>query len=314
MILVDNRGSHDPRINLALEEFIVRNRDQGDYLLLYVNDPVVVIGKHQNPLDEVNFRYAREEGIPVLRRISGGGAVYHDRGNLNFSCITSHTPERHNNYAPFVAPVLSLLESFGVEAKLNNRNSLVLNDGRKFSGNAQFASRGRMLSHGTLLFESDLDRLTRVLDPDIQTEESRGVPSIRSRVVNLDAVLPSTITLDSLTASLLEAFAGENPVVEDLTREEWREVEELARSKYDSWEWNTGRTPRFLVHHNLGDAGRLKVKVKDGLIIEVDVEKGNASLRSWARDLPGRRYSHDFFAEELRKIEEEITPQPGERE
>ncbi|MGE3801730.1 MAG: biotin/lipoate A/B protein ligase family protein, partial [Candidatus Kapaibacterium sp.] len=242
MILIDNRNSSDPRVNLALEEYIVRTRKEGDYLLVYVNDPTVVIGKHQNVLEEVNHTFVGANGIRLVRRISGGGAVYHDEGNLNFSLITDHSPEKHNNYLPFLSPILDLLATMGVEGKLNNRNSLVLRDGRKFSGNAQFASRGRMMSHGTLLFDTNLTALTSVLSPEANVENSKAVQSVRSDVANLRDQLPGEIDQEAFTQELIRSYAGYSPTVEALAESEWREVEELARTKFDSWEWYFGRT------------------------------------------------------------------------
>ena len=229
MILIHNHNNYDPRLNLALEEFILRDRKEGDYLILYINEPSVIIGKHQNVMEEVGLRFVEEQGIPVVRRISGGGAVYHDLGNLNFSVITDHTPERHNNYESFLAPVISTLHTLGVESRLNNRNSLVLNDGRKFSGNAQFASRGRMVSHGTLLFNSNLDALAIALQPDALPLESRAVQSIRSHVVNLESVLESVISIEAFQQNIQQGFLQDELRVEDLTTTEWSRWKNLPK-------------------------------------------------------------------------------------
>ena len=307
MIRIDNHDSHDPRLNLALEEFLVRNRREGEYLLIYVNDPSVILGKHQNNLEEVDSRIADAGSIEVVRRISGGGAVYHDRGNINFSIITDHTPEKHNNYRPFLEPIIQLLHELGVESRLNNRNSLVLEDGRKFSGNAQFASRGRMISHGTLLFNADLDQLNRVLQPRSHPVESRAVQSIRSAVVNIGSVLPEQMDQKTFCDHLARAFVGGKKSVEQLTDQEWEEVRTLARTRYSSWEWNIGRTPQFVVRHTAPSGMPIRLTIKDGHIKDVSPD-GNQKERvveiaQFAEQLVGVEYNQEVIASLLATIE-----------
>lgn len=254
--------------------------------------------------------FALGEGIQVVRRISGGGAVYHDRGNLNFCIVTDHSPERHNNYRPFLKPVIDLLATLGVRAELNNRNSLVLADGRKFSGNAQFASRGRMLSHGTLLFDSDLEALTAALSPKVRLMESRAVQSIRSDVVNLRSVLPSGMTQKEFSDRLIREFSGGEPTVEGLSDGDWKEVTELAERKYASWEWNFGRTPRFVLRHTLPNGCSFELTVRDGVIEEVEIET-EREPEPWVpamKSLRGKRYEAAMLKEIL---DDMTTPNRG---
>lgn len=299
--LIDGGSSTDPRLNLALEEFVFRNFTEGEYLLLYVNAPSVILGKHQNMLEEVDPGFAEGQGIPVVRRISGGGAVYHDTGNLNFSVITAHDPAKHNNYESFVAPVIRALRLLGVEARLNSRNSLVAADGRKISGNAQFTSRGRMLSHGTLLFNSDLDALNAVLQPVVGEIESHAVQSVRSRVVNIGELLPEPMTMEDFRDHIARVCTGTEPGEEipqrRLTEEEWRKVQRLAEEKYGSWEWNIGRSPKFTVGHRIGggpEGGEhlVRLRVADGIIegVELASTESDPSLSDVLSGLPGRRY------------------------
>ena len=293
MIFIDNNNVTDPRINLALEEFAVRNFSDGEYLLLYVNMPTVVLGKHQNALEEIDLPYAAKNDIAVIRRISGGGAVYHDAGNLNFSVITDHRQGLHNNYQPFLAPVIATLAGWGVESRLNNRNSLVLADGRKVSGNAQFTSRGRMMSHGTLLFRSDLNMLNKVLLSKEKPVESRAVASVRSRVANLSEVLPPETSFEEFRGRVLEGFIGDTVQVRTLTDEEWRLVHELADEKYDRWEWNIGRSPQFVVQRDVnvrGESISVRLRVVDGMIAEVLLAEETGSTASDCSALVGRRY------------------------
>lgn len=296
LTLIEGGDSTDPRLNLALEEFVFRNFVEGEYLLLYINRPSVILGKHQNVLEEVDLSIAEERGIPVVRRISGGGAVYHDTGNLNFSVITAHDPKKHNNYESFLAPALAALRKLGVHAHLNTRNSVVVGDGRKISGNAQFTSRGRMLSHGTLLFNSDLDLLNAVLQPIGGDIESHAVQSVRSRVVNIVELLSAPMTIEEFRDHIARAYTGvgkDEPVpMRTLTIDEWDRVRSLALEKYGSWEWNIGRSPKFTITHRGVEQGvewSVRLRVADGIIEEAEVESGgNDSVT--AALLKGHRY------------------------
>src|SRR5512140_3117246 len=185
MLYVDNNGITDARLNLALEEHVLRNRiEDDDLLLFYVNAPAIIIGRNQNTIEEINADVVDERGIRVVRRISGGGAVYHDLGHLNFSFMTRDVRGRFNRYDRFNGPVVEVLREMGVPAEIGGRND-ILADGRKISGNAQFATAGRMFSHGTLLLDSNLDDVTTALKPKPGKVESKGVKSIRSRVANI---------------------------------------------------------------------------------------------------------------------------------
>src|SRR5690606_1555053 len=164
MIFIDNEGINDPRINLALEEFALRNfNPDNDYLLFYINEPSIIIGRNQNTLEEINFDYVEEKGLHVVRRVSGGGAVYHDFGNLNFSFINNHDVKSLNNFKKFTAPVIKVLKSLGLDAELKGRNDIQV-DEKKISGTAQFSTGKRMISHGTLLLDTDLGEVVNALN------------------------------------------------------------------------------------------------------------------------------------------------------
>ncbi|MRS04884.1 lipoate--protein ligase, partial [bacterium] len=164
MLFVDNLDEHDPAVNLALEEYMLRQSDlHEDLLLFYINEPSIIIGRHQNTLEEINRDYVEEHNIHIVRRLSGGGAVYHDLGNLNFSFITDYQAENFQNFRKFTEPVVRALSTLGVKAELTGRNDIQI-DERKVSGNAQYISRGRMVSHGTLLFNSDLSHVSDALN------------------------------------------------------------------------------------------------------------------------------------------------------
>ena len=181
-------GSRDPYYNLACEEYLLRYSDE-DVFMLWQNEPTVVLGKNQNIYAEVNLDYTEAKGIHVVRRITGGGAVYHDEGNVNYTFITSRERASVLDFAHFTAPIVAALEHWGVKAELSGRNDL-LADGLKFSGNAQHATDKRILHHGTLLFDSDLAVLSKALKPDTEKLRNKGIASVRSRVTNLKTLLP----------------------------------------------------------------------------------------------------------------------------
>lgn len=246
MRIVDNRDGRDPCLNLALEEFCVRRLGpEGPALLLYVNDPCVVIGKNQNPLEEADLHFLRRRGAPVVRRISGGGAVWQDPGNLNFALVVpyrSGTPLRRRE---FVTPVIEALRRLGIPAEPGERSGILL-EGRKISGGAQFATVRSALGHGTLLFDADLESLRSALRADAVGIESRAVPSVRSEVANLRDHLLEAWSFDRFRERFAREIAGDGVRLQ-LSDEQWNEVRDLADRQYRSWDWTWGRTPPFTV-------------------------------------------------------------------
>lgn len=247
MLFVDNRGITDARVNLALEEYVFRHKPtEDDVLLFYVNAPAIIIGRNQNTIEEINPDVVEARGIRVVRRVSGGGAVYHDLGNLNFSVMTAQVSGRFNRYDHFTQPVTDVLRELGVPAELSGRND-ILAGGRKISGNAQFARPDRMFSHGTLLFDSNLDEVTAALNPKPGKVESKGVKSIRSRVANISEFLREPITVDELRERIIERIFGTRdrariPTIE-LDDADWAAVHQLVATRYGAWSWNYGENP-----------------------------------------------------------------------
>ena len=276
MLLIDNKNITDPTINLALEEYCVRNLDmKNDYLLFYINAPSIIIGKHQNTIEEINPEYIKEKGIHVVRRISGGGAVYHDEGNLNFSFMTKHSHESIHNFRLFTGPVIKVLTELGINAVLNGRNDITVSD-RKISGNAQFTDTRSMFSHGTLLFDTKLEDVVNALNVKKEKIESKGIKSVRSRVANISEFLSRKMTMDEFKKNIIESvFAGrEDDFVFRLSNEQWDDVMKLSESKYRSWDWNYGRSPEFdLRKTKRFSFGQIdfRINVKDGIITEVRI-------------------------------------------
>ncbi len=190
MIFVPNEN-HDPRINLAIEQYLLQEMPLDEPILLfYINEPSIIIGRNQNTLEEINRDYVEENGIHVVRRLSGGGAVYHDFGNLNFSFIMPDDGDSFRDFAKVTQPIIQALHELGVAgAELKGRNDLVI-DGMKFSGNAMYATNGRMFAHGTIMFDSDINEVVNALKVKKDKIESKGIKSIRSRVTNIKPFLP----------------------------------------------------------------------------------------------------------------------------
>ena len=189
MIFVPNENN-DPRVNLAIETYLLTEMPLDEPILLfYINEPSIIIGRNQNTIEEINKEYVDEHGIHVVRRLSGGGAVYHDHGNLNFSFIMPDDGNSFRDFAKVTQPIIQALHDLGVEgAELKGRNDLVIND-MKFSGNAMYATNGRMFAHGTLMFDSDIDEVVNTLKVRKDKIESKGIKSVRSRVTNIKPFL-----------------------------------------------------------------------------------------------------------------------------
>jgi lipoate-protein ligase A len=298
MLFVDNRGVTDARRNLALEEYVLRHKPTAeDCLLFYVNAPAVIIGRNQNTVEEIDPAVVAERGITVVRRLSGGGAVYHDLGNLNFSFLTPYAPERFNRYDAFLGPVLAVLRDLGVPAELGGRNDVTAG-GRKISGNAQFTTLRRMFSHGTLLVDADLDAVTAALRPRPGKVESKGVKSVRSRVANISEF--AAVTVAELRARILERIFGTAdparlPVL-PMGDADWAAVDALVASKYGSPAWTYGEDPPSDVRRAVRTAaGELDVRlgVAGGRITAARVYgdfQGPEEVAGFERRLVGASY------------------------
>ncbi|MGN1387256.1 MAG: lipoate--protein ligase [Bacillus sp. (in: firmicutes)] len=252
MLFIDNKGITDPRINLAIEEYALKNLGEDEsYLLFYINEPSIIIGKNQNTIEEINTEYVESNGIKVVRRLSGGGAVYHDLGNLNFSFITKDDGDSFHNFQKFTEPVIKALEKMGVKAEISGRNDIMA-EGRKISGNAQFSTKGKMFSHGTLLFNSEMDHIVSALKVRKDKIESKGIKSIRSRVANISEFLKEPMSIEQFRLELLKnIFEGASEVPEYvLTEEDWKKIYKLSEERYQTWDWNYGKSPKFNVQNS----------------------------------------------------------------
>lgn len=271
MYFVDNKGITDPRINLAIEEYVLKNMDvdKDPFLLFYINEPSIIIGKNQNTVEEINTEFVDANGIHVVRRLSGGGAVYHDLGNLNYSFITKDDGDSFRNFKKFTEPVIKALGEMGVKAELLGRNDILV-EGRKVSGNAQFATQGRLFSHGTLMFDTEIERVVSALKVKKDKIESKGIKSIRSRVANISEFIEEPMTIEQFRMEILKSiFGGEEKIqYKELTDEDWDNIRALSAERYGNWNWNYGKSPKFNMQHS----HRFPV---GGIDVRLQVEKGN---------------------------------------
>jgi lipoate-protein ligase A len=310
MIFIENEGITDPRINLALEEYALRNFSaENDYLLFYINEPSIIIGRNQNTLEEINYDYVEENNIHIVRRVSGGGAVYHDFGNLNFSFITNHDVKSLNNFKKFTAPVIKVLNSLGLNTELKGRNDIQV-DEKKISGTAQFSTGKRMVSHGTLLFNTDLGEVANALNVKMSKIESKGHKSVRSRVANISEFLQKPLKIEAFRQLLLEGLYEESEPFESyhLTKEEWKAVHTLKDEKYDTWDWNFGRSPKFNIQRNkrfaVGEID-LRIFVEKGIIKDFKIFGdffGKEPVETLENILKDQRYEKENIINLLKNI------------
>ena len=280
--------SRDPYFNLALEEYVFERMDKSkSYFLLWQNDNTIVVGKYQNTAEEIDQAYVDAHHIRVARRLSGGGAVYHDRGNLNFTFIVDRADAPGLNFKVFVRPVVEALARFGVHAAFTGRNDLTI-DGMKFSGNAQYARRGRLLHHGCIMLDSNLTSVADALRVKEAKFDSKAVKSVRSRVTTINAHAPAPISMEDFKGALKEcAMASGALEPYTLTEEDLAAVRKLRDEKYATWAWNYGCSPAYDM--------RREMKFPAGLV--------TAHLSAEGGKIKAVRFYGDFFGGELGELE-----------
>ncbi len=288
MRYVDLGPANNPALNLALEEHLFsRGTPGGDMLLCYVNTGAVIIGRNQLPWAEVSAECLAPENLPLVRRVSGGGAVYHDPGNLNFSLLLRTTAAGRPDAATILQPVVAALQSLGFRAYLSERHAVFV-DRYKVSGTAQYMTAGKVMTHGTLLVAADLDRLERCLAPDPAFRiTSRGRPSVRSPVANLSRLRPG-LTREELVGALQQAFADVyGPITRDtLVSEDLDAARRLAATKYRTWRWNVGRSPQCTLEREgnyQGEVCRFRLHAARGVIRAVEVGGPGSRRGQWQR-------------------------------
>ncbi|MFT4070541.1 MAG: lipoate--protein ligase [Dysgonamonadaceae bacterium] len=298
--------SHSPAFNLALEEYCFRRLTQYDKIfLLWRNEPSIIVGKHQNTLEEINTQYVREKGIHVVRRISGGGTVYHDLNNLNYTIISNEEKGIGFDLKDFTKPIISTLKKLGVTAELSPRNDLRI-DGKKICGTAQAFVKGRMMFHGCLLFNADLSALSKGLKEPKEIIKSKGVKSVRSEVDNILPHLREPLQVEQFADKILETIKEEYPEIKpfDFSPEEIALFKKTATEKYSDWEWNYAHSPAFTIEkRTLTSMGELKVHatISEGRIREISVWTAEENLSSLADNFIGVKYCQEALEEKLQQ-------------
>ncbi len=235
----------DPYFNLAAEEYLLTHLDcdAHDFVYIYQNRPSVVVGRNQNIYEEVNLPYCHRQDIAICRRISGGGTVYHDLGNINITWMSKREMNKVNNYSTFIDPLLQFLKKCQVTAHLNERNSIYVGD-KKIGGNAQFSAKKNLLSHCTLLFESDLNQLENAIRPTFREVKSMAGKSVRSTVMNLVDKMNDSINLSNFMIALQDFFASHGLTIVQLTPNMIAEIEDIHVPKLKHFDWVYGRSPK----------------------------------------------------------------------
>lgn len=265
------RHETDPYFNLAAEEYVLKNFER-DSFMLWRNEPAIIVGKHQNTLAEINQEYVKENMIKVVRRLSGGGAVFHDLGNLNFTFIASGENHQLVDFRKFTQPILEVLQKLKIEARFEGRNDLTI-DGRKFSGNAEHVHKNRVLHHGTLLFSSQMADLSSALKVDPDKFQDKAVKSVRSRVTNISEHLKTPLSVLEFRDLVLKHVMESTPGAElySFTQDDIAAISRLRDEKYITWEWNFGYSPKYNFRKTVKtNGGKLEVTLE---VVNGTIEK-----------------------------------------
>lgn len=290
--------TNSPAFNLATEEFLLNNKPE-DCFYLYINNPSIIVGKHQNSLAEINVDYVKKNNIDVIRRLSGGGAVFHDPGNLNFSFIMTEQEDKSGDFRKYTQPILDVLKSLGVDAKFEGRNDMTI-EGKKFSGNAKCFYNGKVLQHGTILFSSKLPDLSQALKLNPLKYRDKAVKSISSRVTNISEHLSKNISLEEFEERIINHVRSmyDDSEIYELTDSDIKAINKLVEEKYGTWEWNFGNSPQYNFQKGIKTTG-------GHIEINLEVKKGT---------IKNAKIFGDFFnIREVSELENSLIGAPHER-
>ena len=298
-------NSNDAYFNMAVEEYVFTHFTD-DIFMLWRNEPAIIVGLFQNSLAEINLDYVKEKSIKVVRRLTGGGAVFHDLQNLNFTFVESNSK---GNFRTFTQPIIEVLNGIGVDACFEGRNDLMI-DGRKFSGNAQCVSNGRMLHHGTLLFDTAMTDMSNALKVNPLKFEDKAVKSVRKRVTNISEHLKSPMTVlqfsDLIMKHIMETRA--NCQLYEFTEDDLAAIKKLRDEKYSTWEWNFGHSPKYSFSKMIRTKGgnvELHLNIEKGIISAAKVYGdffAKRDVSDFEKLLIGVRHEKDAVADLLTKV------------
>jgi lipoate---protein ligase len=295
-MLIIRRHNTDPHFNLATEEYVLKEIPD-DSFMLWRNAPAIIVGKHQNTLAEINLDYVKQNNIKVVRRLSGGGAVFHDLGNLNFTFTQKAQDENLINFRKYTEPILEVLQKMGIDARFEGRNDLTI-DGKKFSGNAMHIWKNKVLHHGTLLFSAKMTDLSQALNVDPSKFQDKAVKSVRSRVTNISEHLKEPMDVMEFADRIEEHIVSKYPDAKfyNLTDEDHRRIQAMVEAKYGTWDWNFGYSPKYNFRKVLRTerSGTLEfaLDVHDGIIREIRIygdffgRHDTDEIESALRDIP----------------------------
>ena len=298
-MLIIRSNTSNPAFNLATEEFLM-NHKQDNWFYLYINDPSIIVGKHQNSLAEINVDYVKENNVIVIRRTTGGGAVFHDPGNLNFTFIMKEHPGETADFRKYTQPIIDVLQAMDVDAKFEGRNDMTI-EGKKFSGNAKAFYNNKILQHGTLLFDSTLPNLSQALKLNPLKYRDKAVKSISSRVTNISEHLKHDITLEEFEKRIVEHVRTmyADAEVYDLTDEDRAAIQKLVDEKYGTWDWNFGYSPKYNLQKGIKTSG-------GHVEVNLDVRKGQ---------IENVKIFGDFFnTRDVSELEDMLRGAPHERD
>ncbi len=303
--------SNNPAYNIALEAYAFRELKTIDEIfILWINEPAIIIGKHQNTIEEINKEFTDENGIHVVRRLSGGGAVYHDLNNLNYTIISNKSDEGAFDFKTFSKPVIDTLAGLGVKAVFTGRNDLEI-DGKKICGNAQAYYKGRMMHHGCLLFDVDMTVLGQALKVSKDKIASKGIKSVRARVTNILDELPEKVTIQEFSNAILEQMKKTYPDMEEykLTEADRAAIQKTHDEQFSTWDWTYGVTPEYTIERSVRySAGKISIyaNVEKSLIKSIKIYGdffGVLGVEDIEELLIGSRYNYADVLEKLKTID-----------
>ncbi len=307
-MLVIHQTSTNPYFNIATEEFLLKNFTE-DIFLIYRNEPSVIVGKHQNTMAEINLEFVKKRGLPVIRRLSGGGTVYHDLGNVNYTFITNGSEGNLVDFRKHTQPIIDVLQTLGVDARIGGKNDIRVGD-KKISGNAEHIYKNRVLHHGTLLFSSKLDELNESIKVNPNTYTDKAVKSIRSHVTNISEHLKCEISIDDFIISISSHIKKQftNTKGFQLSPANINAINQLIETKYSTWDWNFGYSPSYSLNKHIAINNKvinIQINVDKGIISQLAIS-GNLIIIERIKELEqllnGCSHNFDEISNRLSKI------------